>query len=77
MYSPVRDRELLHPKEAAAELHCHVTTIRRAIQRGELEALRLGEHGRIRIPRHALEAYLRPAAPPTPTNEKEPAWTTP
>ena len=77
MLTHVHDKQLLHPKEAAFELDCHVATIRRAIRRGELEALRLGERGRLRIHRHALEAFLRPAAPPAPTDEKERAWTNP
>jgi excisionase family DNA binding protein len=42
---------------------CDVVTIRRAIQAGELRALRLGRHGDYRIPVDALEKWLRPAQP--------------
>ena len=39
------------------------STVRRAIHNGELEALTLGERGRYRISRDALERFLRPANP--------------
>ena len=54
-------RELLHVKQAAAELDVHPCTVRRAIKAGDLEALRLGRSGRYRIAREALEEFLRPA----------------
>jgi excisionase family DNA binding protein len=51
---------------AAALAACHPTTILRAIQRGELQAVRLGRHGDYRIDAEALEAWLQP----TPSEEK-------
>jgi excisionase family DNA binding protein len=54
-------RELLHVKEAASELDVHPSTLRRAIRRGELEAVRIGQAGRLRIRREALDSFLRPA----------------
>jgi excisionase family DNA binding protein len=49
---------------AAAQLaSCHRTTILRAIERGELEAVRLGRAGDYRIAPEALEEWLRPAGP--------------
>jgi excisionase family DNA binding protein len=47
--------------EAAALASCHPTTILRAIQRGELQAVRLGRRGDHRIHRQALEEWMRPA----------------
>ena len=44
-------------------LGVHESTVRRAIHNGELEALTLGERGRYRISRDALERFLRPANP--------------
>jgi excisionase family DNA binding protein len=57
------DKDLLHVKEAAAELHVHPSTVRRAIHSGQLEAVTLGEQGRYRIRREALERWLRPVDP--------------
>ena len=54
-------RSLVSTGEAAARASCHRTTILRAIERGELRALRLGAHGDYRIPRESLEQWLRPA----------------
>jgi excisionase family DNA binding protein len=54
---------LLHVKEAAAELGVHPSTLRRHIHGGDLEAVRLGDGGRYRIPRQALDDFLRPAVP--------------
>jgi excisionase family DNA binding protein len=51
---------VLRPADTAA---CDVVTIRRAIQAGELRALRLGRHGDYRTPVAELEAWLRPAQP--------------
>jgi excisionase family DNA binding protein len=53
-------KRLLHVKEAASELGVHEATVRRAIKSGELEAVRLGEHGRYRVRPAALERFLRP-----------------
>lgn len=45
---------------AAALASCHRTTILRAIERGELEAVRLGRSGDFRIAPDELERWLRP-----------------
>jgi excisionase family DNA binding protein len=45
---------------AAALAACHRTTILRAIERGELAAVRLGRSGDFRIAPEALAAWLRP-----------------
>jgi excisionase family DNA binding protein len=62
MHVDARDRELLHVKEAAAELDVHPSTVRRHIHAGDLEAVRLAQHGRYRVARQALEKFLRPSA---------------
>jgi excisionase family DNA binding protein len=54
------DKELLHVKQAAAELRVHPSTVRRAIHSGELDAVTLGTKGRYRVSRDALEQWLRP-----------------
>jgi excisionase family DNA binding protein len=54
----VSHSELLHVKEAAAELDVHEITVRRYIATGQLEAVRLG--GRVRVRRQALEQFLQP-----------------
>lgn len=53
---------------AAALASCHRTTILRAIQAGELEAVRLGISGDYRVPVDALHRWMRPAHP----NEETP-----
>jgi excisionase family DNA binding protein len=58
----IQPNELLHVKEAAAELGVHPATLRRHIAEGDLEAVRLGRTGRYRVSRRALEAFLRPAS---------------
>ena len=68
MQTHALDKELLHVKEAATVLGVHESTIRRAIHNGELEALTLGERGRYRVTRDAIERFLRPANP----TEEEP-----
>jgi excisionase family DNA binding protein len=60
---PRRGRLLLTTRSAADTAACDVVTIRRAIQAGELRALRLGRHGDYRTPVAELEAWLRPAQP--------------
>ena len=50
--------------DIARDAGVHPTTIWRAIERGELAALRLGPNGNWRIRREALEAWLQP------TNER-------
>ena len=52
--------EYLHVKEAAALLGQHEVTVRRHIASGELRAVRLGLHGRVRVPREALAEFVRP-----------------
>jgi excisionase family DNA binding protein len=57
-------RSPLSTGEAAAFVGCHRSTISRAIERGELEAVRLGRTGDHRIAPEALRAWLRPARDP-------------
>jgi excisionase family DNA binding protein len=45
----------LTPKEVADELGLHVSAVYRAVDRGEMPALRFGERSAIRIPASALE----------------------
>jgi excisionase family DNA binding protein len=47
--------EWMAPKEVAQELRVHVSAVYRAIERGDLPALRLSEHGSLRVPRSAIE----------------------
>jgi excisionase family DNA binding protein len=49
-------REFLAPKEAAHELRVHVS-VYRAVERGQLPAVRLSDSGAIRIPRSALDPH--------------------
>lgn len=58
-------RRFLTTGTAAQLASCHRTTILRAIERGELEAVRLGEHGDHRIRAESFEEWLRPAVPDT------------
>lgn len=55
-----RSPSLLTTAAAARRCACHPTTITRAAAAGELEALRLGPRGSLRIPEGALEDWLRP-----------------
>jgi excisionase family DNA binding protein len=55
MLTDTDEREFLAPKEVARELRVHVSAVYRAVERGELPAVRLSETGAIRIPRSALE----------------------
>ena len=61
MSTDARDKQLLHVKEAAAELGVHPSTLRRHIHDGDLRAVRLGPGGRMRVSREALSEFLRPA----------------
>jgi excisionase family DNA binding protein len=54
MQTDMHEREFLAPKEVARELRVHVSAVYRAVERGELPAVRLSETGAIRIPRSAL-----------------------
>jgi excisionase family DNA binding protein len=53
------ERRSLSTGAAARRVGCHPTTVLRAIQRRELEAVRLGARGNYRISREALEAWLQ------------------
>jgi excisionase family DNA binding protein len=57
--------KMLRPKLVADELDVSTDVVYRAIRRGDLAAVRLGERGALRIPRTAVEAWL------TPTRSKE------
>ena len=61
--SPAR-RSPLSTGAAAAVAGCHPVTIWRAIERGDLEAVRLGPTGAYRIDPRSLEEWLRPAHNP-------------
>ena len=54
--------DLLTVPEAARRLRLHRVSVYRAVQRGELQAFRVGTNGPLRISRAALDEYLRPAA---------------
>jgi excisionase family DNA binding protein len=54
-----RESEWLAAKEVARELRVHVSAVYRAVERGDLPALRLSETGAIRIPRSALEPHAQ------------------
>jgi len=49
---------------AARLLNLNPSTIPRALQRGDLEGYRAGARGMYRIPRNALDDWLRPARNP-------------
>jgi excisionase family DNA binding protein len=59
MQTDITEREWLAAKEVAQELRVHVSAVYRAVERGELPALRLSETGAIRIPRSALDAHTQ------------------
>lgn len=64
----VATARLLTVDEVARRLRQSRVTIRRKVAAGELEAVRLGDHGPLRIPEDALTAHMRPtssAAPET------------
>jgi excisionase family DNA binding protein len=61
MASERRSRPLISTGAAAAVAGCHPTTILRAIERGELEAVRLGRRGDHRVYVDALNRWMRPA----------------
>lgn len=60
---PTVRRRLLTTGAAAVVAACDRSTIVRAIERGELEAVCLGTAGNYRIPAEALERWLQPAGP--------------
>lgn len=53
--------EFLTVPEIARKLRVSRRTVYRAIERGDLSAVRLGETGRLRIAGDSVEAFLRPA----------------
>jgi excisionase family DNA binding protein len=55
MHTDTQRGEWLAPKELARELRLHVSAVYRAVERGQLPAVRLSESGAIRIPRSALD----------------------
>jgi excisionase family DNA binding protein len=57
----VAELQLLTVEEVATALKQSVSTIRQKVYRGELDAVRLGECGPLRIPADELERHLRPA----------------
>ena len=65
VFPPVTAPQLLTTAAAARVASCDRTTIWRAVQRGELEAVRLGRHGDYRIRADALEAWLQPTTEET------------
>jgi excisionase family DNA binding protein len=60
MHATAQQRDWLSPKKLAHELRVHVSSVYRAIDRGELPALRLSEAGALRIPRAELERLITP-----------------
>ena len=62
---------LLTVDEVAHRLRQSRVTIRRKIAAGELEAVRLGEHGPLRIPEDALAAHLQPTSRAAPDAVEE------
>ena len=57
MSTDTHESEFLAPKEVARELRVHVCAVYRAVERGQLPAVRLSESGAIRIPRSALDPH--------------------
>jgi excisionase family DNA binding protein len=54
---------LLTVDEVAAVLRCSRHSVYRAVARGELRALRVGERGPLRVRRRDVEQFLQPAGP--------------
>jgi excisionase family DNA binding protein len=57
MNADTQQREWLAPKEVAHVLRVHVSAVYRAVERGQLPAVRLSESGAIRVPRSALDPH--------------------
>jgi excisionase family DNA binding protein len=57
MSTEIQEREWLSVKEVAFELGLHPTAVYRAVDNGALPALRLHEHGAIRIHRSVLDEH--------------------
>jgi excisionase family DNA binding protein len=60
-----KTRGLLTVAEVADELRLTRESVYRRIQAGELDAVRVGVHGPLRVPTDALEQHLRPAYEPS------------
>jgi excisionase family DNA binding protein len=58
--TPYESERLLDVHQAARRLHVSPDTIRRRIDDGTLEALRIGPTGNVRIPQHRVDALLVP-----------------
>jgi excisionase family DNA binding protein len=58
------DPRFLSVYETARYCRQSEETIRRKIRAGEIDAVRLGVHGPLRVPADALEQHLRPALEP-------------
>ena len=56
-------KQLLTVKQVAEALGLSVYTVYRKIQAGELEGLRAGDGGVIRVPAFSVEAFMAPAYP--------------
>ncbi len=60
MTTPVNSRgNFATPKQVAEELGCNVSSVYRAVERGELPSIRLLPRGAIKIPRSALTVLHR------------------
>jgi excisionase family DNA binding protein len=60
MPTDVHERPVwLAPKEVAHELRVDVASVYRAVRRGDLPAIRLSEHGALRIHRSHLDQHER------------------
>jgi excisionase family DNA binding protein len=55
----MQEREWLSVKEVAYQLGLHPTAVYRAVASGSLPALRIHEHGAIRIPRGVLDQHRK------------------
>jgi excisionase family DNA binding protein len=64
--------DLLRPDEVAKLLRISRATLYRRIATGQLAAYRVGERGRLRIPREAVDALLVPGSEGGPGRNEEP-----
>ena len=62
--TPEEFQALLRISEVAARLNVHVATVRRLIERGELQAVKIGKN--IRVQPADLDAYIQAAHIKTP-----------
>lgn len=56
------ERELFRVRDIARAWDVHELTIRRWIASGKLEAVRLGEHGPVRVSAEELDRFMRAKA---------------